>query len=139
MTPNSWRTWRYSFLVGFGRGDDEQGDDFPVGPLVLADAEVGELKELLIRTRCGGGLRRPPIPRSELLAVVTLTSLALARSRNGRWPSAATLAFLVGEAPRALIGAAFEQRRVRREPAAATRSRCRAGGDTGLPGGPRGW
>ncbi|MGY4766361.1 hypothetical protein ACXC9Q_05495 [Kribbella sp. CWNU-51] len=36
-----------AFAIGLGRRDDQQGDDFAVGALVVADAQVGQLQELL--------------------------------------------------------------------------------------------
>ena len=56
------------FAVGLGRGDHQQGDDLAVGALVLADAELGELKQLLdAETGVPQDLDDRPVPERGLL------------------------------------------------------------------------
>lgn len=58
-----------AFAIGLGRRDDQQGDDFAVGALVVADAQVGQLQELLdgrpgvalVLVVSGGPGRRPAV------------------------------------------------------------------------------
>ncbi len=52
-----------TFAVGLGRGDHEQGDHLAVWPLVLADAELGQLNQLLgAQPGVGEGLHGRPLP-----------------------------------------------------------------------------
>ena len=75
--------------VGLGRGDDQQRDDLAVGALVLADAEVGELKQFLYPTPlCRRTSTAAHSQNASSSAVVTLH--AFQRSGlghgHGRWP-----------------------------------------------------
>jgi hypothetical protein len=66
-----------AFAVGLGRGDHEQRDDLAVGTLILADAELGELQELLdtdagVTQRLDDG----PLPERRLLRACNVDDLA---------------------------------------------------------------
>ncbi|CQR61872.1 Hypothetical Protein sle_24110 [Streptomyces leeuwenhoekii] len=66
-----------ALAVGLGRRDDQQGDDFAVRALILADAEVGELAHLLdADAGVPQGLHRRPVPERGLFVCLDVHQFA---------------------------------------------------------------
>src|SRR5205823_6196134 len=66
-----------AFAVSFRWGDDEKGDDLPVGSLVLTDAELGQLQQLLdADSGVPEGLDDGPFPERVLLRPQQIDNLA---------------------------------------------------------------
>ena len=86
----------HALAVGLRWRDDEQGDDLAVGSLILADAQLGELEELLdAHTGVAQRLDDRPLPAGGLLLGGDVDHLAvcLVTQSNVRgpeaWPAAA--------------------------------------------------
>ncbi|MEV7617629.1 hypothetical protein [Streptomyces sp. NPDC089799] len=66
-----------AFPFALGRSDHQQGDDLSVGPLILADAEVRELGQLLDSDPAvPEDLDRGPLPEGDLFDLVQVDRLA---------------------------------------------------------------
>lgn len=86
----------HSLAVGFRRRDDQQRDDLATGPLVLPDAQVAELAQLLdAHAGVPQRLHRRPVPRRGFLVsgdVDHLAAVVVARTRWNRRAVTAELA-----------------------------------------------
>lgn len=100
-----------AFAIRLGRGDHEQGDDLPVRSLVLADAELGELQQLLdADAGVAQGLDDGPLPERRLLGANHVDDLAGRLSSDAKARAAVEARqALIPFVPQAAVDAAIDR------------------------------